>query len=145
MIFMYPQKVISKKTARACLRNRKISAKDSGEIARLIRGKNVEKARNYLKDVLLKKKAIPYRRYTDKVAHRKGIGPGKYPINATKEIIELLNNAESNAEDKGLDTKKLFIKHMSSTKGRQFQRPRRFRYRGQKAKSANVSIVVEER
>ncbi len=53
------------------------------EIALAVKGKSIEKAREFLDDVLSKKIAVPYRRYHNEVAHRSnirdGFCSGRYP------------------------------------------------------------------
>ena len=52
--------------------------------------------------------------------HRKGQegwAAGRYPVKAAEQILKVLENAEANAEYKGMDTEKLFIEHISSHKG----------------------------
>ena len=98
---------------RASLRDKSISHKHSREIALAIKGKSIEKAREFLEDVLSKKIAVPYRRYHNEVAHRSniqdGFCSGRYPNKATSEFLKLLDNLESNAEYKGMDLDRLKI------------------------------------
>ena len=108
------------KIARAMGTTIKISPKHSIEICSAVRGMNVEKAKNYLNEVIEMKKAVPFKRHNKKVGHRKGLTgwpSGRYPIKAAKEILKIIENAEANAEYKGLDTENLKIIHISSHKG----------------------------
>jgi large subunit ribosomal protein L22 len=108
------------KTARAMGTTLKISPKHSVEICRAIRGMDVQKAKDYLKEVIEMKKAIPFKRHNKKVGHRKGLKnwpSGRYPIKAAKEILKIIENAEANAEYKGLESENLKIIHSSSHKG----------------------------
>lgn len=110
----------SSKTVRAMGKTLKISPKHSVEICRAIRGMNVEKAKDYLNEVIEMKKAVPFKRHNKKVGHRKGLQgwpSGRYPVKAAKEILRIVENAEANAEYKGLDTENLKILHSSSHKG----------------------------
>jgi large subunit ribosomal protein L22 len=98
------------KTARAMGKTLKISPKHSVEICSAIRGMEVEKAKNYLKEVIEMKKAVPFKRYNKKVGHRRGLKnwpSGMYPVKAAKEILKIVKNAEANAEYKGLDVENL--------------------------------------
>jgi large subunit ribosomal protein L22 len=99
-----------KKTARATSLNTPISPRDALEIVRTIKGMNLGKAKDYLENVIDKKKAVPYRKFLDSVSHRRGVGPGRYPVKAAKYVLETLESAESNAEFKQLDSEKLVIK-----------------------------------
>ena len=108
------------KTAKALGRSLKISPKHAVEICNRIRGKKVEKAEAYLEDVIEMKTAVPFKRHNKKVGHRRGIGgwpTGRYPVKAAKQILDILKNAEANAEYKGLDTENLKIMHISSHRG----------------------------
>ncbi|WP_424355348.1 50S ribosomal protein L22 [Methanobacterium sp. MBAC-LM] len=108
------------KTAKALGRSLKISPKHAVEICNRIRGMKVEKAEAYLEDVIEMKTAVPFKRHNKKVGHRRGIGgwpTGRYPVKAAKQILDILKNAEANAEYKGLDTENLKIMHISSHRG----------------------------
>ncbi|MEN4007233.1 MAG: 50S ribosomal protein L22 [Methanobacteriaceae archaeon] len=108
------------KTAKALGRSLKISPKHAVEICNRIRGMKVENARNYLEDVIEMKKAVPFKRHNKKVGHRRGLGgwpTGRYPVKAASYILDVLENAEANAEYKGLDSENLKIIHISSHRG----------------------------
>lgn len=108
------------KTARAMAKSLKISPKHCVEICNAIRGMDVSKAKAYLEDVIDMKKSVPFKRHNKKVGHRKGQNgwpSGRYPVKAAAEVLKVLNNAEANAEYKGLDTEKLVIEHISSHRG----------------------------
>ncbi len=100
-----------KKTARAMSINTPISPRDALEVVRTIKGMKLADAKNYLNDVIQKKRAIPYRKFKDSVSHRRGTGPGRYPVKAAKYVLETIGNAENNADFKQLDTDKLVIKN----------------------------------
>ncbi len=111
---------------RAAIRDKSISHKHSREIALAIKGKSIEKAREFLEDVLVKKIAVPYRRYHNEVAHRSnirdGFCSGRYPYKATHEFLKLLDNLESNAEYKGMDLDRLKIISAVVHKGTKLKR-----------------------
>ncbi len=99
----------SKQIAKASGRSLPISFKDSVNVCSAIRGMLVEKALRYLEDVIKLKRPIPYKRYRRDMAHRKGIGPGRFPRKECKYIKEVLKNAIANAKAKGMDSSKLYI------------------------------------
>ncbi len=108
------------KTAKALGRSLKISPKHAVEICNKIRGMNVEEAKDYLEEVILMKKAVPFKRHNKKVGHRRGLKgwpTGRYPVKAATHILDVLENAEANAEYKGLDSENLRIMHISSHRG----------------------------
>jgi large subunit ribosomal protein L22 len=79
----------------------------------------LESAKSYLRDIIELKRAVPFKRYRRDTGHKKGkIAAGKYPQKVAKSILSVLENAEANADFKGLDTKKLVVKHIASHKGR---------------------------
>ncbi|MBU2589727.1 MAG: 50S ribosomal protein L22 [Nanoarchaeota archaeon] len=128
--------------ARAKGTNLAISTKYSIEICNFIKRKSVSKVQKYFADVLDFKKAIPFKRYIMDLPHQKGKqGPARYPINAVKEILGVLNSAISNAEDKGLDTASLVIENAIANKGPTVWKSGRNR---RKAKRTHVEIIVQE-
>ncbi|MDR2874143.1 MAG: 50S ribosomal protein L22 [Methanobrevibacter sp.] len=138
------------KTARAMGKTLKISPKHSIEICREIRGMKLDSARDYLDKVINMKKPIPFKRHNKKVGHRKGLKgwpTGRYPIKASKAILKVLENAEANAEYKGLDTENLLIEHISSHRGIVFRGfiPRAFgRSTPSNMTSTHIQVVLKE-
>jgi len=115
--YAYNKEVNESKIARAMAKSLKISPKHSVEICNAVRGMKVSKAKDYLNDVIDKKQAVPFKRHNKKVGHRKGLKgwpSGRYPVKAASHILNVLENAEANAEYKGLDNEKLVIDHISS-------------------------------
>lgn len=121
-----------------------ISTKQSVEICRLLRNKSLENAKDTLNEVIKKKRAVPYLRYKKNIPHKKGrIAAGRFPIKASKEILNLLNGVEANARNLGLNTNNLIIKHICANKvGNQFHLGRQ---RGIKMKRTHIDIIVEEK
>ncbi|MEO9319357.1 MAG: 50S ribosomal protein L22 [Nitrososphaera sp.] len=111
---------------RASLREKSISHKHSREIAVAIKGMSIEKAREFLENVVSRKIAVPYRRYNNEVAHRTnirdGFSSGRYPKKAANEFLRLLDNLESNAEYKGMDLDRLRIISAVVHKGTKLER-----------------------
>lgn len=64
----------------------------------------LNKAKSYLEDVLAHKQAIPFTRFcrgvgrTAQAKNRHSNGQGRWPVKSAKFILDLLKNAESNAE-----------------------------------------------
>ena len=108
------------KIARAMARSLKVSPKHCVEICSAIRGMEVAKAKAYLNDVINMKKAVPFKRHNSDVGHRRGMegwAAGRYPVKASKAILTVIENAEANAEYKGMDVENLKIEHISSHRG----------------------------
>ncbi|MDF2421951.1 MAG: 50S ribosomal protein L22 [Nitrosopumilus sp.] len=104
---------------RASLREKDISPKHAREVAVSIKGLSIEKARDYLIAVIAKKRAVPFRRFKNQVAHRSdpGVMSGRYPQKTAKEFIKVLDNLESNAEYKGMDLDRLRIVNATVHRG----------------------------
>ena len=70
-----------------------------------LRKLDLQKAKKYLEDVMDHKRAIPFRRYSGGVgrtAQAKNednpAGQGRWPVKSCEFLLNLLKNAESNAE-----------------------------------------------
>lgn len=119
-----------------------ISFKQSVEICRFIKNRNVNDAKKLLQNVVEKKVAIPFRSYNFDLGHKKETGPARYPEKASKEFIKLIENVEANAQFRGLNTSNLKIAHVSAHKaGKAWHFGRKSR---RKMKRTNVEIIVEE-
>lgn len=119
--YSYNKKIDEERTVRATGKEMRISHKDSVEICRAINGKRLAYAKKFLQDVADLKVAVPYKRFVKGLAHRRGFTnacSGAYPVKAATHILKLLENSEANAEFKGLDTERLFIKHIQAKRGK---------------------------
>ncbi|MCF7866509.1 50S ribosomal protein L22 [Candidatus Woesearchaeota archaeon] len=139
----YAFKELEENMARAMVKDATISTKTSIEIASFLRGKTTKKALAILNRVLKKTTAIPFKRFTDGVGHRAGvgIGAGRFPQKGSEEFIALIKNVEANAQTKGLSDN-LKIIHLVVQRGsNQYHmgRQRRRRY-----KRTHLEIVVQE-
>ena len=120
-----------------------ISFKQSVEICSHIRNRKVVDAKKILGNVAELKAAIPFRRFNFDLSHKTKIGPGRYPKKASKEFIRLIEDAEANAQFKGLNTSNLVISHIAAHKAsKAWHYGRKTR---RKMKRTNVEIVVEEK
>jgi large subunit ribosomal protein L22 len=133
---------VTEKMAKAVLRSEAISTKHSVEICNMLRGLPLNKAKKLLSEVVELKRAVPFKRYNDNVGHRKGMGPGRYPIKAASKMLELFNAVGANAQVKNMDVETLVIKHLCA---HQASRPMRMgRQRGRVGKRTHVEVVVVE-
>jgi large subunit ribosomal protein L22 len=125
-----------------------ISPKKTYEVMNAIRGLPLERAKSLLEDVIDEKRAIPFRRYNQEVAHKRGIGPGRYPIKVCKNVLQVLVNAEANAEYEGIDTEALVVRVAACARGRirKANMPRAHgRATAWNEQTTNVEIVLAER
>ncbi len=135
------------KSAIARVKETDISLKDAVNIAHFLKGKSLERVKDIIDGVIEKKTPVPYFRYLDSVSHRRGTGPGRYPVKAAKAFKELIDNAEANAEFKSLNMDALVVKHIAASKGRMIKKytPKAYGRAGANFKDLiNLEIVLEE-
>ncbi|XP_066365212.1 large ribosomal subunit protein uL22-like [Miscanthus floridulus] len=83
-----------------------------------LRKLSLTKAKRYLEDVIAHKQAIPFHRYcggvgrTTQAKSRHSNGQGRWPVKSARFILDLLKNADCNAEVKGLDVDTLYVLHI---------------------------------
>ncbi|CAM9385700.1 unnamed protein product [Discosporangium mesarthrocarpum] len=148
------------------------------EVSHTIKGMQVGKAKKYLQDVLEYKRAVPFTKYTGGVGrHPQGklpisidytgdpskktvpgnkskhtfISPGskcRWPQKATRIVLDLVLNAESNAESKGLDVDSLYIMHIQCNRAPQ-QRRRTYRAHGRinpyMSSPTHIELILSEK
>jgi large subunit ribosomal protein L22 len=119
-----------------------VSLKQAVMVCAFIKGKSVDKVKDYLADVVKIKKAIPFTRFNRDMGHRRGMAAGRFPAKTAENILSLIKSAESNAQFKGLSTANLIVLHASAQKGPSTWRFGRHRRR--RAKRAHVEIVLAE-
>jgi large subunit ribosomal protein L22 len=113
------------KTVKASGREIRVSHKSAREVCKTIKGMMLIQAKQYLRDVIVKKRAVPFTRFKKKAGHRHGLEKayaGRYPVKAAKQILKVIEGAEANAEYKGLDTDRLRIIHASAYPGMKLKR-----------------------
>lgn len=139
------------KTAKASGREIRVSHKAAREVCRAIKGMMLSKAKTYLRDVMEKRKAVPFRRYKKKVGHRSGLEKtfaGRYPVKTSQQILRVIEGAEANAENKGLDLDRLCILHAAAYPGMRIKRftPRAHGRASPKYQTTtHIEIVLEEK
>ena len=107
------------RTAKAMLRERPMSKKDSVEIARAIKGMEASAAIEYLEAVVSGDRSIPMKRHSSGVGHRgdiDGWDAGRYPKKASEGFLDLLENAVGNADYQGFDGESMRIAHVAAHK-----------------------------
>ncbi len=133
------------KHVRASLRETQISHKHAREVALAVRGMYLNKAREFLENVVRLKQPVAYRRYKIQVGHRSGLQgfpAGRFPVKTSKEFLRLLDNLEANAEYKGMDLDRLRLIHLSAYPGVKIKRftPRAH---GRNSPKINTLVHVE--
>jgi large subunit ribosomal protein L17e len=87
--------------------------------AAMIKNRDLKGAQKYLQDVIDKKQAVAFRKFRGGGGHGHN-AQGKnlrtctsgWPLKSAKYLLDLLTNAEANAEFKGLDIDNCFIYHI---------------------------------
>lgn len=134
-------------TARAIGRELPISPKKAVEVCSALRGKSVEDAKEYLERVIRLEQAVPMKRHKMMVAHKPGIGPGRYPVKVASHFLKVLQSAEENAGYKGLDVDNMRVRVMAAHKGAT-TKGRMPRAQGRSTpwnhETVNLEIVLEE-
>jgi large subunit ribosomal protein L22 len=139
------------KTAKASGREIRVSHKAAREVCKTIKGMMLSNAKTYLRDVADKKKAVPFRRYKKKLGHRGGlekISAGRYPVKTAQQILRVVEAAEANAENKGLDLDRLRVFHAAAYPGMKIKRytPRAHGRASPKYETTtHVEIVLDEK
>ncbi len=124
--------------------NLALSRKFAVEVATFIRGKSLADAKKKMQDVMTLTVAVPFRKYHMDLGHKPGpMGPGRFPVKVAKEMLRLLNSAEMNALNKGLDLESLYVARVVANKGNTQMKPGR--HRGRKAKRTHIEITLAEK
>ncbi|MGE0793286.1 MAG: 50S ribosomal protein L22 [Candidatus Woesearchaeota archaeon] len=128
--------------ARVYGRNLPVSTKTSIEMCSFLKGKSVDKAIQILDDVLSFKQAVPFRRFTDGVGHRKGnMASGRYPQKLSTEMKILLNSVKANAEVKGLSDSLKIVHLIAQKASTPFHQGRQ---RRRAMKRTHIELIVRE-
>ncbi|KAI9907457.1 hypothetical protein PsorP6_004097 [Peronosclerospora sorghi] len=133
----------------------RVHFKHCREVCHAIKGMPLNKAKGYLEAVLEYKQAVPFTKFTGGCGrHAQGKLRGaagdkcKWPQKATKIILDLVKNAEANAEVKGLDTGLLYISHAQANAAIK-QRRRTYRAHGRigpyMSNPAHIELILTEK
>lgn len=118
----------SKQSSSAQAHDLNLSYKDLTQVCRAIKGRSIPEARKLLEEAMSMKKPLLYHNFHKGSGHKGSLGgkKGRFPVKEAKAVLELLENAVSNAQFKGLDVKGLFVKHAAAYKQNVLRRYRRF-------------------
>lgn len=106
-------------TAKAMLRERPMSFKDSKEVARAIKDKPAGEAVGYLESVIDEEQSVPFKSHNSDVGHRndiEGWDAGRYPQKVAKAFLDLFENAIGNADHQGFDGEEMQVMHVAAHK-----------------------------
>ncbi|XP_013381730.1 60S ribosomal protein L17 [Lingula anatina] len=141
------------KSAKAKGSHLRVHFKNTRETAQAIKRMHLRRAIRYLKNVVEKKEIIPFRRFNGGVgrhaqAKQFGSTQGRWPKKSAEFLLQLLKNAESNAEFKGLDTDHLVVEHIQVNRAPQMRR-RTYRAHGRinpyMSSPCHIEVILAER
>ena len=143
----YTMKSDPETTSRALGKELGVSPKHCREVCKMLKGMKVEDAKKYLQGVIELKVAVPYTRFKMYLNPKPKIGPGRYPRNAAKAILRVLESAQSNAEYKGLEADNMKVKLAAASRGR-IQKAMMPRAQGRSTpwneQTTTIEIILEE-
>ena len=131
----------------------RVHFKNTRETAQAIKKMHIRKANRYLKDVVAKKQIIPFRRFSGGVGRKAqakahGCSQGRWPVKSAEFLLQLLKNAESNADVKGLDVDSLVIDHIQVNRA-PYMRRRTFRAHGRinpyMSSPCHIEMILSEK
>merc|ERR1712083_1016416 len=107
--------------------NLRVHFKNTRETAQAIKSMPLHRATKYLKNVVAHKEIVPFRRFMGGVGRHAqakvhGTAQGRWPLKSAEFLLQLLKNAESNAEYKGLDPDHLVIEHIQVNRAPKMRR-----------------------
>merc|ERR1719345_182505 len=114
---------------------------------------NLKSAQKYLGHVMEKKRCIPFRRYTGCIGRTPQAkefkkSQGRWPIKSVKIVLDLLRNAESNADFKNLDADNLSVSHIQVQRA-QHGRRRTYRAHGRinpfQSSPCHIQMICQEK
>eukprot|EP00759_Apiculatamorpha_spiralis_P025614 PhF_6_TR29048/c0_g1_i4/m.42299/K02880/RP-L17e, RPL17; large subunit ribosomal protein L17e len=125
----------------------RIHYKNTLNTAHVLRGLTIRKARRYLKDVLSRKRCVPFFRHSRHVgrtaqAKEFKVTKGRWPVKSVNALLELLRNLKSNADHKGLSAPEMVITHVAVHRAMK-QRRRTYRAHGRIGPYQNSPCHVE--
>jgi len=143
----YTMKSDPETTSRALGKELGVSPKHCREVCKMLKGMKVEDAKKYLQGVIELKVAVPYTRFKMYLNPKPKVGPGRYPRNAAKAILRVLESAQSNAEYKGLEADNMKVKLAAASRGR-IQKAMMPRAQGRSTpwneQTTTIEIILEE-
>jgi len=143
----YSQTSDPETTSRALGKELGVSPKHCREVCKELKGMKVEDAKKYLQGVIELKIPVPFTRFKMYLNPKRKVGPARFPKNAAKAILKVLESAQSNAEYKGLEADNMKVRLAAASRGR-IQKSYMPRAQGRSTpwndQTTNIEIVLEE-
>merc|ERR1712132_3857 len=133
----------------------RVHFKNTRETCHALKGMDLKKAQSYLQHVIEHKEAVPFRRFCGGVGRTSQAknagstnGQARWPKKSAEFVLNLLSNAEANAELKSLEMDELFISHAQVNRAQQNRR-RTYRAHGRinpyMSSPCHVEIILSQR
>ncbi|KAI5706100.1 60S ribosomal protein L17 isoform X5 [Diaphorina citri] len=141
------------KSCKARGSNLRVHFKNTRETAKTISKMPLRRAIKFLKNVKDQLECVPFRRYNGGVgrcaqAKQWGTTQGRWPRKSADFLLQLLKNAESNADYRGLDTDRLVIEHIQVNRAPRLRR-RTYRAHGRinpyMSSPCHIEVILSER
>ena len=142
------------KAAKARGGNLRVHFKHAREVCNAIKGMKLERAKAYLQNVIDYKETVTFTKFTGGCGrhaqaknHSASGSKGRWPQKASKMILDLVRNAEANAEMKGISVDDLIVSHSQANRAMQ-QRRRTYRAHGRinpyMSSPAHIELILSE-
>ena len=131
----------------------RVHFKNTRETAHAIARMPLRRATRYLKNVVNKKEIVPFKRFNGGVGRKAQaavfkVSQGRWPKKSAEILLDLLKNAESNADVKGLDVDRLVIDHIQVNRAPKIRR-RTYRAHGRinpyQSSPCHIELILSEK
>ena len=115
----YSVEVDEERSAKAMGRELSVSKKDAVEVCSHIKGTPLREAQTTLRAVADGEEPVPLKRHNSGSGHTSGLegwDAGGFPKKASEALLDVLHNAESNAENQGYDPDEMVVEHIAAHK-----------------------------
>uniref|UniRef100_A0A915CJM3 Large ribosomal subunit protein uL22 n=1 Tax=Parascaris univalens TaxID=6257 RepID=A0A915CJM3_PARUN len=143
----------STKSCKARGSDLRVHFKNTHETAQAIKHMPLKRAIRFLENVKEKKEIVPFRKFNHCVGRKAqakawGHTQGRWPVKSAEFLLQLLRNAESNAEYKGLDTDHLVVEHIQVQRAAKMRR-RTYRAHGRinpyMSSPCHIEVILSEK
>lgn len=119
--------VDASKAVKARGSNLRVHYKNTRETAMALKGMSLKRAQAFLEDVIAHRDTVAFRRHKGGVgrtaqAKRHGVTQSRWPEKSCRFMLDLLQNAESNADIQGLEADTLYVYHIQVNRASQLRR-----------------------
>lgn len=131
----------------------RVHFKNTRETAHALKRMSLRRATRYLKNVVNHKEIVPFKRFNGGVGRKAQaqvfkVTQGRWPKKSAEILLELLKNAEANADVKGLDVDRLMIDHIQVNRAPKIRR-RTYRAHGRinpyQSSPCHIELILSEK